>query len=121
MDSASATNSTKNVTKVTTHDGVVKIMKNARHFKYSHKYHTYKDIVKHHCGDCWAMSAYLYESLKRYKIHARIIQYKTHWSARHRSVQYRLNNHWYNMPYRTYFYTNMFNNTKSSGLVITKC
>ena len=110
----------KPVVKLSTHAKVVKIMKVARHFRYSHRYSTRLGIIKHRCGDCWAMSAYLYYELVHAKIHARIIQYRTKWSSRHRSVQYWIG-HWVNVPYRTYFHlTNMFNNTQSHGLVIAK-
>ena len=108
------------VHKLTTHEKVVKVMKSASHFRYSHRYQTRKGIEKHHCGSCWAMSAYLYYYLKRAHVHTRIIQYHTKYSSRHRSVQYWIG-HWVNVPYRTYFHlTNMFNNTQSHGLVIAK-
>ena len=96
-------------------------MKKASHFRYSHRYQTRLGIERHGCGSCWAMSAYLYYYLKKAHIHARIIQYRTAYSSRHRSVQYWLGC-WKNVPYRTYFHlTGLFNNTRSSGLVISKC
>ena len=125
MNSADATELNSTIHKVpikeTTHEKVDKLMKKASHYRYSHRYQTRKELERHHCGSCWAMSDYLYYYLKKMKVHARIIQYHTRYSSRHRSVQFRISNKWYNMPYRTYFHTNMFNNTRSSGLVISKC
>lgn len=98
--------------------GVTSVMKKASHFKYSHRYHTAREIEKYKCGDCWAMSAYLYNHMKTNGMKVRIIQYRTKYSSRHRSVQYHWDGRWVNVPYRTYFHTYMFNNTQSYGTVI---
>ena len=124
MNSADATTVTNHTTPIkhveTTHEKVDKLMKKASHYRYSHRYQTRKELERHHCGSCWAMSAYLYYYLKKAKVHTRIIQYHTAYSSRHRSVQYWVGR-WINMPYRSYFHTDMFNNTRSSGLVISRC
>jgi methionine-rich copper-binding protein CopC len=98
--------------------GVGTIMKGASKYGYSHSASTASAMVRNGAGDCWAMSEYLYNKMRAAGIHARIIQYSTSYSSRHRSVQYLLNGSWVDAPYRTYFSTNMFNNTQSSGAVI---
>jgi hypothetical protein len=113
---------TKVSTKTTTSAGinaqVATIMKGASKYSYSHSASTAEAMEKIGAGDCWAMSDYLYKKMRAVGIHARIIQYPTAYSSRHRSVQYLQNNAWVNAPYRTYFSTNMFNNTQSTGAVI---
>jgi len=94
------------------------IMKAASKFRYSGAASTGAAMERIGSGDCWAMSDYLYTHMTKAGMTARIIQYATAYSSRHRSVQYRQNNTWVNAPYRTYFSTNMFNNTQSSGTVI---
>jgi hypothetical protein len=94
------------------------IMKAASKFRYSGAAHTGAAMESIGSGDCWAMSDYLYTHMTKAGMTARIIQYATAYSSNHRSVQYRQNNSWVNAPYRTYFSTNMFNNTQSNGLVI---
>ena len=96
------------------------IMKTASKYSYSGAASTAEGMISHGSGDCWAMSDYLYKKMTASHMTARIIQYPTAYSSRHRSVQYYSSGSWHNAPYRTYFSTNMFNNTQSSGLVI-KC
>ena len=100
---------------------VAQIMKGASKYSYSHSASTAEAMERIGAGDCWAMSDYLYKKMRAAGIHSRIIQYSTAYSSRHRSVQYLENGSWVNAPYRTYFSTNMFNNTQSSGTVIEKC
>lgn len=99
---------------------VAQIMKGASKYGYSHSASTAEAMERIGAGDCWAMSAYLYKKMRAAGIHARIIEYGTAYSSNHRSVQYLKNNSWVNAPYRTYFSTNMFNNTQSSGEVIAQ-
>jgi len=116
-----ATQGLKLNTKITTSSSnasLAQIMKNASRFGYSGRAHTGKDMERVGSGDCWAMSDYLYTSMKAAGMKSRIIQYATAYSSNHRSVQYLQNNKWVNAPYRQYFSTNMFNNTQSSGTVI---
>jgi hypothetical protein len=97
---------------------ISQIMISASKFRYSHSASTASAMERIGGGDCWAMSDYLYKHMKAAGITARIIQYPTAFSSRHRSVQYESNGTWVNAPYRQYFSTNMFNNTQSSGTVI---
>ncbi len=97
---------------------ISQIMISASKFRYSGAAHTGAAMERIGSGDCWAMSDYLYTHMKAAGITARIIQYSTAYSSRHRSVQYESNGRWVNAPYRQYFSTNMFNNTQSSGTVI---
>jgi len=71
-------------------------------------------------GDCWAMSDYLYNQLTSRGIKARILQYVTTGSPRHRSVQYLAGTQWVNFPYREYNLHYNFRDTSnvSSGTVI---
>jgi hypothetical protein len=94
------------------------IMKGAAKYGYSHSASTAAAMERIGAGDCWAMSDYLYTKMTAAHMHARIIQYPTAYSANHESVQYLQNNTWVNAPYRTYFSTDMFNNTQSYGTVI---
>ena len=94
------------------------IMKAASKYRYSGAAHTAEGMIAHGSGDCWAMSDYLYKKMTASGMKARIIQYSTAYSSRHRSVQYLSNGAWQNAPYRQYFSTNMFNNTQSYGSVI---
>jgi len=97
---------------------IAQIMISASKYGYSHSASTAAAMERIGSGDCWAMSDYLYTHMKAAGITARIIQYPTAYSSRHRSVQYESNGTWVNAPYRQYFSTNMFNNTQSSGTVI---
>ncbi len=94
------------------------IMIRASKYGYSGRAHTAEGMVSAGSGDCWAMSDYLYKKMNAAGMKARIIQYATAYSSRHRSVQYLSNGAWVNAPYRQYFKTNMFNNTQSYGTVI---
>jgi hypothetical protein len=99
---------------------LAKIMKTAAKFRYSSAAHTGAAMERIGSGDCWAMSDYLYTHMKKAGIKARIIQYATAYSSRHRSVQYFSSGKWVDAPYRAYGLNRMFNNTKSFGTVI-KC
>jgi methionine-rich copper-binding protein CopC len=94
------------------------IMRSAAKFHYSSAAHTAAAMIRIGGGDCWAMSDYIYKHMTAAGMKARIIQYATSYSSRHRSVQYFSNGIWVNAPYRTYGVNSMFNATKSSGAVI---
>jgi len=94
------------------------IMRSAAKFGYSGAAHTASAMERIGAGDCWAMSDYLYKHMTAAGMKSRIIQYATAYSSRHRSVQYFSNGAWVNAPYRAYGLNMLFNNTKSSGLVI---
>ncbi len=100
---------------------VATIMKGASKYGYSHSASTAEAMERNGAGDCWAMSDYLYKKMRAAGIHSRIIQYSTRYASNHRSVQYLENGSWVDAPYRTYFSTDMFNNTQSYGTVIAKC
>ncbi|UTB31616.1 MAG: Ig-like domain-containing protein [Methanobacterium sp. ERen5] len=100
---------------------VATIMKGASKYSYSHSASTAEAMERNGAGDCWAMSDYLYKKMRAAGIHARIIEYPTAYASNHRSVQYKENGQWVNAPYRTYFSTNMFNNTQSYGRIKAQC
>jgi hypothetical protein len=114
-----ATQGLKINTKITNPNAsLASIMKGAAKYRYSHSASTAAAMERIGAGDCWAMSDYLYTKMTAAHMQARIIQYPTAYSSNHESVQYKQNNTWVNAPYRTYFSTDMFNNTQSTGRVI---
>jgi methionine-rich copper-binding protein CopC len=108
----------KKPTVVSSTASLASIMKAASKYRYSGAAHTAEGMMAIGSGDCWAMSDYLYKNMTKAGMKARIIQYATAYSSRHRSVQYYSNGSWHDAPYRTYFSTQMFNNTQSYGTVI---
>lgn len=103
---------------------VVQILKTASKYGYSSLAHDAAGLVRYGSGDCWAMSDYLFKKFKAAKIKARIVQYATEYASNHRSVQlYAKNGSWVDVPYRTYGFNMMFNNTSGSkyGSVIASC
>ena len=96
------------------------IMGTASRFGYQSGISTAAGIEAYHCGDCWAMSAYLYNKLTAAGIHAKIIQYATEYASNHRSVQYYKDGCWYDVPYRSWGFNSMFRNTRSSGTLIAQ-
>ena len=78
-------------------------------------------LVKNGWGDCWAMSEYLFQKLCQAGFKARIIQYTTAESPRHRTVQYMQNGQWVDVPYREYGFDRGFRTTASRpGLTVIK-
>ena len=59
------------------------IMRSADKYGYSHAYHDAADLERYGCGDCWAMSDYLFQKMKAANIDVRIVQYVTAYSSRH--------------------------------------
>lgn len=64
-------------------------------------------------GDCWVNSAYLYSQITGSGNKARIIQYKTSLSPRHRSVQVYQNGAWVDYNYKANGYAKRYYATKS--------
>ena len=103
---------------LTSNSTLAQIMKSASRFRYSGSAHTGAAMERIGSGDCWAMSDYLYTHMVAAGMKARIIQYGTAYSSNHRSVQYLSSGKWVGVPYRKFFSTNMFNDTRNSGAVI---
>jgi ribosomal protein S8E len=99
------------------------IFKTAARYGYSSAAHDAATMVKIGSGDCWAMSDYLFKQLKSANVKARILQYATAYTSNHRSVQYRVNGAWIDVPYRTYGFHVNFRNTYATkyGTVIASC
>jgi N-acetylmuramoyl-L-alanine amidase len=79
----------------------------------------YARAVRHYrggkgVGDCWTNSAALYGQLTRSGQKARIIQYATSQSARHRSVQVYQNGAWVNYNYKANGYAQTYYATSNS-------
>ena len=72
-------------------------------------------------GDCWQNSANLYSQLTSSGTKARIIQYSTSQSSRHRSVQVYKNGNWVNYDYKANGYAQTYYATSNSvnGKVVT--
>lgn len=79
--------------------------------KYSNACQTADCVKQTGGGDCWGCSDLLYTELTAKGIQARIMQYPTSSSSRHRSVQYYDNGEWKNFPYRQYGFNSLFNDT----------
>lgn len=72
-------------------------------------------------GDCWDNSAYLYGHLTSSGTKARIIQYGTSLSPRHRSVQVYQNGRWVDYNYKSNGYAKRYYATKSKpGMTVIK-
>ncbi len=99
------------------------ILITAAKYGYSHYAHDAAGLIRYGSGDCWAMSDYLFIKFKAAGISARIVQYATEYASNHRSVQLYKSGTWVDVPYRTYGFNSMFNNTSGSryGTVIAKC
>ncbi len=63
-------------------------------------------------GDCWSNSVILYNNLKRSGKRARIVQYRTSLSPRHRSVQIYRDGRWVDFNYRGNGYSQTYNATR---------
>ena len=89
------------------------ILASGAKYGYSHSASTATAMMATGSGDCWAMSEYLFDKLSAAGYHARIVQYSTAYSARHRSVQLYENGAWSDVPYSSYGYNMMFHATAS--------
>jgi N-acetylmuramoyl-L-alanine amidase len=63
-------------------------------------------------GDCWDNSEILYKKLKNSGQQVRIIQYRTSFSPRHRSVQIYKNGAWVDYNYKSKGYAKRYSATK---------
>ena len=102
---------------------VSQILKTAAKYGYSSVAHDAAGLVRYGSGDCWAMSDYIFKKFKKAGIKSRIVQYATEYSSNHRSVQLYKSGSWVDVPYRSYGFNSMFNNTSGSryGSVIASC
>ena len=102
---------------------VSQILKTGAKYGYSHYAHDSAGLIRYGSGDCWAMSDYLFKKFKAAGVRSRIVQYATAYASNHRSVQLYKSGSWVDVPYRTYGFNSMFNNTSGSkyGSVIAKC
>jgi hypothetical protein len=82
-----------------------------------------RGCIEDGCGDCWAMSYFIFDLLCAGGVSARIVQYPTDYSANHRSVLYFDGSSWVDFPYRSYDIAWEFRNTSasSSGSVLESC
>jgi hypothetical protein len=87
------------------------IMKEAAKFRYSHSCSEAACLQATGQGDCWAHSDWIYARLVQAGIRARILQYRTSASPRHRSVQIYQNGAWVDVPYRQYNVNTLFRAT----------
>ncbi len=87
------------------------ILRDAAKFGYCSGCSDANCLVKRGCGDCWAMSDYLFNRLTEAGFQARVIQYATGQSPRHRTVQIYLDGQWVDIPYREYGFNQLFRTT----------
>jgi N-acetylmuramoyl-L-alanine amidase len=72
-------------------------------------------------GDCWSNSEALYNRLRSSGVNARIIQYKTSYSRRHRSVQVYQNGSWVDYSYKKNGFSRRYQATRGKpGLHVIK-
>lgn len=77
------------------------ILDEASKFKYVHGISSsYK--LSTQGGDCWAMSDWLYNHIKKTGVDCRIIQYETSLANNHRSVQIKIDGEWVDLPYEMF-------------------
>lgn len=64
---------------------------------------TYTAMKKSGQGDCWAFSELILSEFRKYKVRAKIVEYRTNLSDQHRSVIYlNANKKWVDFPYKEY-------------------
>lgn len=71
-------------------------------FGYCSSCQTAECMEKTGCGDCWAMADWIYKKCTAAGIKAKIVQYPTSASQRHRSVQINTGSGWEDFPYSKY-------------------
>jgi N-acetylmuramoyl-L-alanine amidase len=79
---------------------------------------SYSSYSRKGVGDCWTNSAIMYNQLTRSGQKARIIQYSTSLSPRHRSVQVYKNGRWVNADYSGYGYRYQPTKNAVNGVVV---
>ena len=99
---AMAVEASKNVT-VDIDAAIKEVAHLAEKISYSGACQTHDCVAKYHTGDCWGMSDYIVCELKKRGVEAKIVQYPTEYSDRHRSVLYKnAKGEWVRFPYRQY-------------------
>lgn len=97
------------------------ILREAAKFGYCKGCSDAQCLVKRGCGDCHAMSDYLFNKLSQAGFKVRIIQYSTSLAWNHRTVQIYQNGQWVDIPYREYGFNTLFRTTPSRpGLFVYK-
>jgi N-acetylmuramoyl-L-alanine amidase len=97
-------------------------------YKHSRIAKKYKKLSKRHrygggrgSGDCWDNSARLYNHLNSAGQQVRIIQYRTSYSPRHRSVQVLQNGGWVDYNYKGNGYARRYDATnRKPGMRVIK-
>jgi hypothetical protein len=110
---ASVSKTTTTTYSISSSSSTAQILASGAKYGYSSSAHTGAAMVSSGSGDCWAMSDYLYSKLEAAGINARIVQYSTAYSSRHRSVQLYQSGSWVDVPYSSYGYNSMFRATSS--------
>lgn len=102
-------------------DVIDQIVKEISKFSYSNSCSDGNCIKTSKKGDCWALSDYIYNRLKNAGIPARIYQYKTSGSSRHRQVEYQDGSNWVMFPYsKSGIDHNFYTNSIPSGAKVHK-
>ncbi|MBI5679324.1 MAG: hypothetical protein HZC47_00270 [Methanobacterium sp.] len=84
------------------------IMKSGARYGYRRGVSSAASMQSAGAGDCWAMSEYLNSQFQSAGYSSRVVQYRTSYSSKHRSVQLNQNGRWVTVPYRAYGYNSMF-------------
>lgn len=97
----------------------IKTIKSYHKYRKAHAVHRYRHRYGYTNGlDCWGMSDRLYGQLTSSGQKARIIQYASSMSPRHRSVQVYSGGKWVNYDYKANGYSKAYYATSNSGKVI---
>ena len=76
---------------------------------------TAKELESTKRGDCWAFSEWIFNQLVGYGVQAKVVQYATSESPRHRTVMYKNSkNKWVDYPYRSHGWHSWLRNTSGS-------
>lgn len=106
---------TENISTDGTSSSTVYSKSNTKKYRYTHSYSS------RGTGDCWDNSAYLYGKLTSSGTKARVIQYGTSLSSRHRSVQVYSNGRWVDYNYKANGYAKRYYATSSKpGMTVIK-
>jgi hypothetical protein len=113
---------TLNVTEESASTGSLEgILDKASKYKYCKGTSTASAMEQKGCGDCWAMSEYIYNQLSMANIKSRVVQYVTTMSGRHQSVQLFNNGEWTDLNYDNYKFDYRFKATDNKpGMIIVR-
>jgi len=121
VDNDSDSGSGSSSKKSNTSSVIDKICKEISKFSYSNSCSDGNCIKSRKKGDCWALSDYIYSRLKSEGISAKIYQYKTSGSDRHRQVEYKDGSKWVMFPYsKSGIDHNFYTNSIPSGASVCK-